>query len=172
MDGQLDENLRKHVTGSSRFVDDQIPRRGMLEVWPVTSPHAAALITRRDAGNARKIEGVRAVLLAEDVPGMNHIGAIRDDEPLLADTNVSFNGQIVALVVGDSVEICRRAASLVEVEYQPLPAVLTIEQAIAVSSYHTEEQIIRTGDSEIALGNAPNRIKGSVSSGGAGSFLS
>ena len=163
---EMGRNFRKHLKGGSRFVDDQIPRRGMLEVWPVVSPHASALLLRRDVSKARKLEGVRAILLAEDVPGLNHIGAIRDDEPLFADTNVFFCGQLIGLVIGESREVCRRAAALVEIDYQPLPSVLTIEQAIAMSSYHTEAQEIHSGDCEGELHNAARKIKGTVSSGG------
>lgn len=142
----------------------------MLEVWPVTSPHAAALITVRDAARALEEEGVRAVLMAEDVPGLNDIGAIRKDEPLLADTNVFFHGQIVAVVVGESLEACRRGAELVEIEYQVMPAVLTIEEAVAVSSYHTELRVIESGDCEEALASAPLTLEGEVTCGGQDHF--
>ncbi len=163
---ETERPLRKHLTGGARFVDDQIPRRGMLEVWPVVSPLASALLTRRDAAKARKVDGVRAVLFAADVPGLNHIGAIRDDEPLFAGTNVFFCGQLVGLVVGESREVCRRAAALGEVEYQRLPAVLTIEQAIAISSFHTDAQEVHSGDCDGELHKVARKIKGTVSSGG------
>ena len=61
--------------------------------------------------------GIRAVLLAEDVPGENNVGGVKHDETLLADKQVWFHGQIVALVVGQSQEVCRAAAEKVMVEY-------------------------------------------------------
>ena len=118
----------------------------MLEVWPVCSPHAHAKILRRDATAARAMPGVRAVLLAEDVPGLNDVGAVRHDEILLADNEVFYHGQIVALVVGETQEICRAAAAKVVVEYEPLPPIFTIEEAIAANSFHTEPNYIRRGD--------------------------
>ncbi len=86
------------MTGEAIYTDDQTA--GALEVWPVCSPHAHAKILRRDATAARAMPGIHAVLLAEDVPGENNVGAVKHDEILLADRKVWFHGQIVALVVG------------------------------------------------------------------------
>ena len=94
----------------------------MLEVWPVCSPHAHARILRRDATAARSMPGIAAVLLAEDVPGLNDVGAVRHDEILLADKEAFYHGQIIALVVGETPELCRAAAAQVIVEYEPLAA--------------------------------------------------
>ncbi|MCE9672509.1 xanthine dehydrogenase molybdopterin binding subunit [Myxococcus stipitatus] len=160
------ESALGHVTGTARYVDDLAQKRPMLEVWPVCAPHAHARILRRDASAARALPGVVTVLLAEDVPGMNDTGPIRHDEPLLARDEVLFHGQLVALVVGTSIEACRAAAKQVVVEYEPLPAVLTVEDAIAQGSYHTEPHVIRRGDVDAALTASPRRLSGIVTLGG------
>ncbi len=160
------ESALGHVTGSAQYVDDLAQKRPMLEVWPVCAPHAHARILRRDPIAARKVPGVVAVLMAEDIPGMNDTGPIRHDEPLLADREVLFHGQLVALVVGESVEACREGARQVVVEYEPLPAILTVEDAIAQGSYHTEPHFIRRGDVDSALAASPHRLTGTVSIGG------
>jgi xanthine dehydrogenase molybdopterin-binding subunit B len=85
---------------------------------------------------ARAMPGIHAVLLAEDVPGENNVGGVKHDEILLADKKVLFHGQVVALVVGESQEACRAAAEKVVVEYEPLPPILTLEQALAARSFH------------------------------------
>src|SRR5206468_11477953 len=126
----------RHVSGAALYVDDQTPRRGMLETWPVCSPHAHARIVRRDATAARAMPGVVAVLMAEDIPGLNDVGAVRHDEILLADKEVFYHGHLVALVVGETLEACRAAAARVVVEYETLEPTLTIEQAIASGSFH------------------------------------
>jgi xanthine dehydrogenase molybdopterin binding subunit/xanthine dehydrogenase small subunit len=154
-----------HVTGSARYVDDEVRGRPMLDVWPVCAPHARARIVRRDATQACAMSGVTAVLFAEDVPGLNDIGAVRHDEPLLAKDEVSFNGQIVALVVGDSLDACRAGAAAVEVDYEALPAILTIEAAIEKASFHTEPSHIRRGDVPAALEASPHRVAGVVQTG-------
>ncbi len=164
------ESGHKHVTGGAIYVDDLPCGHQMLEVWPVCSPHAHARITRRDASAALALPGVVTVLLAEDVPGLNDVGAVRHDEILLADKDVFYHGQIVALVVGHTQEICRAAAAQVIVEYEPLPPIFTIEEAIAAKSFHTEASHIRRGDVEAALQKAPMTFEGEISFGGQDHF--
>ncbi|RKH46627.1 xanthine dehydrogenase molybdopterin binding subunit [Corallococcus sicarius] len=160
------ESALGHVTGSAQYVDDLAQRRPMLTVWPVMSPHAHARILRRDASPALKVPGVVKVLLAEDIPGMNDTGPIRHDEPLLAKDEVLFHAQVVALVVGETPEACREGARQVVVDYEPLPAVLTLDEARAQGSYHTEPHVIRRGDVDSALASSPHRLGGQFEMGG------
>ena len=155
-----------HVTGLARYVDDTAQRRPMLDVWPVMAPHARAKILRRDAAKARRAPGVAAVLLAEDIPGHNNTGPVRHDEPLLATDEILFQGQVVALVVGESTKACRDAAALVEVDYEPLPPIVGIPAAIAAESYHTDPHTLMRGDCAAALAAAPARLDGEFSFGG------
>jgi xanthine dehydrogenase molybdopterin binding subunit/xanthine dehydrogenase small subunit len=164
------ESAHLHVTGQAAYADDQTAGAGMLEVWPVCSPHAHARITRRDATEARTLPGIHAVLLAEDIPGLNDTGVVRRDEPLLAKDEVLYHGQIVALVVGNSQEACRAAAEKVVVEYEVLPAIFSIEEAIAKDSFHTEANIIRRGDAAGGFANSPHRLEGNFSCGGQDHF--
>src|SRR3989442_14050790 len=78
------ESAHKHVTGEAIYTDDQTAGKAMLEVWPICSPHAHARILKRDATAARATPDIRAVLLAEDIPGLNDVGT-KHDEILLAD---------------------------------------------------------------------------------------
>jgi xanthine dehydrogenase molybdopterin binding subunit/xanthine dehydrogenase small subunit len=155
-----------HVTGGARFVDDVAQGRAMLEMWPVTVPHARAKIVRRDGSRARELPGIRAVLFGEDIPGENDVGAVRHDEALLAVDEVKFHGHPVALVVGESVEQCRRAARLVEIEVEPLPAILGVRAAIEAQSFHTEPHVIARGDAGAAIAKAPERLSGEIEIGG------
>jgi xanthine dehydrogenase molybdopterin binding subunit/xanthine dehydrogenase small subunit len=154
------ESAHKHVTGEARYTDDQAAAKVMLEVWPVCSPHARARILRRDASAARLMPGIKAVLLAEDVPGINSVGSPGKDEILLADKEVDFHSQIVALVVGESQAACRAAAERVAVEYEPLTPTLTTAGAIAAQSFHNEPNFIRRGDVDVALQAAAVRVQG------------
>ncbi len=141
------ESGHKHVSGEAIYTDDQASIRKTLEVWPVCSPHARAKILKRDATIARAMPGIKSVLLAEDIPGLNDIGT-KHDEILLADKDVFFQGQLVALVVGETFEACRAAAEKVVVEYEPLPALFTIEEALAQNSFHNEPNFIRRGNAD------------------------
>ena len=157
------ESGHNHVTGEAIYTDDQTG--GMLEVWPVCSPHARAKIVKRDASAARQMPGIRAVLLAEDIPGLNGVGTKRD-EILLADSEVLFHGHMVALVVGETQEACLVAAGKVVVEYEPLPHILTLRQALAEKSFHNEPNFIRRGNCDDALAGAPSVLEGGFEMGG------
>jgi xanthine dehydrogenase molybdopterin binding subunit/xanthine dehydrogenase small subunit len=160
------ESAHKHVTGEAMYVDDQTCGKNFLEVWPVCSLHAHAKILKRDAAAARSMPGIKAVLLAEDIPGRNDVGAVKQDEILLADKEVLFHGHLVALVVGDSQEACRAAAEKVVVEYETLTPILTLRDAIAKNSFHNEPNFIRRGDAEKGLGAAPLKLEGEFEFGG------
>ena len=164
------ESAHKHVSGRALYVDDAIPLRERLEVWPVCSPHSRAKILRRDASRARVMPGVKAVLLAEDIPGLNDTGTVRPDEPLLASDEVFYHGQLVALVVGEREDCCRRAAEALQIEYEPLPAILSVADAITANSFHTEPNFIRRGDVNRAISEAPFRLDGTFLLGGQDHF--
>jgi len=160
------ESAVGHVTGRALYVDDTAQRRKMLDVWPVCAPHARAKILRRDATKARQALGIHAVLLAEDIPGENNTGPVRHDEPLLAKDEILFHGQMVAFVVGDSLPACRAAAALVEVDYEPQPAVIGLPAAIAAGCFHTEPHALSRGDVAAALAAAPAKLEGEFEFGG------
>jgi xanthine dehydrogenase molybdopterin binding subunit/xanthine dehydrogenase small subunit len=156
-----------HVTGGAQYVDDEAQKRGdMLVLWPVSSPHAHARVVSVDASAAREMPGVACVLTASDIPGHNDVGAIRQDESLLAKDEVLFAGHMVAAVVGDSYEQCRAAAAKVRVEYEPLPAILSIEDAIAKGSFHNDPHRIARGDAAKALASAKHVVRASLHIGG------
>ncbi|HEY4222986.1 MAG TPA: xanthine dehydrogenase small subunit, partial [Myxococcota bacterium] len=162
----LHDSARGHVTGSAMYVGDTAQKRAMLELWPVTVPHAHARIKKRDASAARAMPGVKAVLFAEDIPGQNDVGAIRKDEILLALDEVKFHGHPVAVVVADTIEHARRAAQAVVVEAEPLPAILGVRAAIAAGSFHTEPHKIERGDVNTALASAAHVIEAELDIGG------
>jgi xanthine dehydrogenase molybdopterin binding subunit/xanthine dehydrogenase small subunit len=159
------ESGHKHVTGEAVYTDDQLAGKNVLEVWPVCAPHARAWILKRDATAARQLPGIQAVLLAEDIPGLNDVGT-KHDEILLADKEVLFHGHMVALVVGETQEACRAAAEKVVVEYEPLPHILTLRQALAEKSFHNEPNFIRRGNCDDTLANAPSMLEGEFELGG------
>ncbi|MCX4244753.1 xanthine dehydrogenase molybdopterin binding subunit [Paraliomyxa miuraensis] len=161
----IHESGYRHVSGQARYVDDWPLPPGTGHVWVVTSPHARARIVGCELAAARAMPGVRAVLLARDVPGSLHIGPIVHDEELLARDEVLYVGQPVALVVADDLAAARMAGAEVRVEYEVRPAILTIEQAIEAGSYVAEPHVIARGDVEAALAGAALRIDGEVRTG-------
>ncbi|MEI7720882.1 MAG: xanthine dehydrogenase molybdopterin binding subunit [Verrucomicrobiota bacterium] len=161
------ESGHKHVSGEAVYADDiSLKRENALEVWYVTSPHAKARIKRRDATEARKVPGVLAVLMAEDVSGLNNTGPVVHDEPLFADKEVCFHGQLIALVVGETAEICREAAAKVVVQYEKQKPILTVEEAIEKNSFHTQANFMRRGNAAKGLEEASKKMQGSLFIGG------
>jgi xanthine dehydrogenase large subunit len=161
----LHESGLRHTTGEALYVDDYPMPVGGLHGWVVTSPHAHARITRRDATRARALAGVHAVLFAADVPGHNQVGTVVHDEPLLAEDEVLFVGQSVAVVIAENATIARKAAGLVEVDYAPLEPVLTVRDAIAKKSFLSDPHFIRRGDVEAALKRSALILEGEVENG-------
>jgi xanthine dehydrogenase large subunit len=130
------ESARGHVTGEALYTDDLLARfPPVLHAWPVLAPHAHALVTALDAAPALEEPGVVSTLTEADVPGEGNSGANRHDEPLFP-TEVMYHRQPVAWVLGETVEAAQRGAARVQVSYQPLPAILTVEDAIAAQSFH------------------------------------
>ncbi|HEX8372741.1 MAG TPA: xanthine dehydrogenase molybdopterin binding subunit [Chthoniobacterales bacterium] len=160
------ESAVGHVCGSAMYVDDVASRRRMLEIWPVMAPHARARILDCDVSEAARIPGVVRVLVAEDIPGLNDVGASIHDEILLADQEVFFHGQIIAAVVGETLEACRLAAEQVKVTYEVLPHLLTIPEAIAAESFHTEPNFMRRGDWRAGLDASAFSLEGEFEIGG------
>ena len=79
------------------------------------------------------------------LPGEGDTGAARHDEPLFP-AEVLFHRQPVAWVLGETLDAARRGAARVRVEYEELPAILTIPQAIAANSYLTDALTLARGD--------------------------
>jgi len=131
----------------------------------VTSSCASAQIVKRNADAARQVPGVTAVLLAEDLGGENASLPWRAEEPLLAAERVDFSGQPIALIVGESIAACRLAEEVFEIEFHSAPAVLSVEHALAMSSFHGEMHRIERGDPVGAMAGAANRLEGSLSIG-------
>lgn len=124
------------LTGRGTFVDD-ISRPGMLHACFVRSPFARARINGIDASGALALPGVRAVFTAADLnPDVHeawHAVAGKDvpdpPRPPLAEGEAKFVGDPVAMVVADNRYIAEDAIELVEVDYEPLPAIADFTRA-------------------------------------------
>ncbi|MDY6995993.1 MAG: xanthine dehydrogenase family protein molybdopterin-binding subunit [Actinomycetota bacterium] len=125
------------LTGHGSFVDD-INRPGMLHACFVRSPFARAKITRFDASSARALPGVHAVLTAADLnPDVReawHAVAGKDipdtPRPPLAEGEVKFVGDPIALVIAESRYLAEDAVEHIDIDYEPLPAVADFTRAV------------------------------------------
>ena len=159
------ESARGHVTGEALYTDDLLGRfPNLLHAWPVTAPHAHALVKGLDATPALDEPGVVTTLTATDAPGDADSGPSRHDEPLFP-VEVMFHRQPVAWVLGETLEAAQRGAARVRVEYEPLPAILTIQQAIEQGTFLTDTLRLSHGDVSLIESSAL-RLEGELSIGG------
>jgi xanthine dehydrogenase large subunit len=164
------ESAVGHVTGRAVYTDEQREPVGMLRLYPVQAPFAHARIVAIDTSAALAMPGVRAVLTAGDVPGDNNTGTILHDEPLIPAEAVSHYGQAVAWVVAVDMATAQAAARRVRVDFDPLPACLGIDQAIAENRFHLAPAKVERGEVDAALAAAPHRLHGEVRCGGQDHF--
>jgi putative selenate reductase molybdopterin-binding subunit len=125
------------VTGRPVFVADIPDRPGTLHLAMLTSPHAHARIRSIDTSRAEALDGVALVLTHENTPEKRYTTAGQGyPEPSpydarMFDTKVRYVGDRVAVVAADTLELARRALSLIEVDYEVLDPVLSIDDAVA-----------------------------------------
>ena len=147
---------RSLVTGKPVFVDDLPKRPGLLHIALVTSPHAHARITSIDTSRAEEGEGVGLILDHRNTPERRYTTAgqgFPEPSPYDArmfDTKVRWVGDRVAAVAADSLEAAERAAELIDVEYELLEPVLSIDEAIAEGApvIHDEDDALDIWDAE------------------------
>jgi CO/xanthine dehydrogenase Mo-binding subunit len=118
------------VTGKVLYAGD-MTMPGMLHAKILWSAHAHARIRSIDISAARALPGIHAVLTHEDVPGPNRYGVAVLDQRVLAQDKVRSFADAVAIVAADSEEAAREAVERIVVDYDPLPGVFTIEDALA-----------------------------------------
>lgn len=119
---------RAKVTGKAKYADD-IKFYDMLHCVPVYSDQIHAEIKSIDLTRAMKCAGLVRIITAQDIPGVRKFGQIRKDYSLLADDKIRYEGDVLALVVADSLENALNAADEVDVIYKELPKVLSPEEA-------------------------------------------
>ncbi|WP_341947301.1 xanthine dehydrogenase molybdopterin binding subunit [Microbacterium sp. LWH11-1.2] len=158
------ESAALHVTGAAMYTDDLAAHTaGVLTAWPVQSTNAHAKVTV-DVSGAYEVPGVVRVLTADDVPGINDAG-IKHDEPLFP-SEAMFYGHALVWVLGETQEAARLGAERVTVEYEPLPSLITVRDAIDAESYQGIARTVQRGDAASALASAAHVFEGVTEFGG------
>lgn len=163
----IHESATLHVTGEATYTDDIPELRGTLYAALITSPvaHGELLGEGIDREAILREHGVVAVYTAKDIPGENNCGPIIHDDPFLADGKVEFLGQAVAVVVAREMLYAREAAHKAKVLVRELPAILTVEAAMAANSFVMPAKGIVRGDAAAAIASAPHKLKGTTRTG-------
>ncbi len=161
------ESARLHVTGEAVYTDDIPELRGTLYAALILSPVAHGELIGEGIDRAAILaeHGVVAVYTASDIPGENNCGPIVHDDPFLAVGKVEFLGQAVAVVVARDMLYAREAAKKAVVNVKELPAILTIDEAMAAKSFVMPPKGITRGTPAEAIKNATHTIKGQTTCG-------
>ncbi|MGH7365781.1 MAG: xanthine dehydrogenase family protein molybdopterin-binding subunit [Candidatus Rokuibacteriota bacterium] len=131
------------VTGRARYVTD-LTQPGMLHAALLRSPHAHARIRAIDVAAARAVSGVHAVVTSADLTWCDpYFGPAFRDRPILAIDVARYEGEPVAAVVAEDADAAALALDRIVVDYEPLAAVTTIEDALAPGAalVHTDEPL-------------------------------
>ncbi|MGL6233949.1 MAG: xanthine dehydrogenase molybdopterin binding subunit [Segniliparus sp.] len=154
------ESAALHVTGAALYTDDLVCRtKDVLHAYPVQTAHARARIVAVRTEPALRVPGVVRVLSAADVPGVNDAG-VKHDEPLFPQDEIMFHGHAVCWVLGETLEAARLGALAVEVDARPLPALVTIAEAVAADSFQGARPTLRRGDVESGFASSAHVFDG------------
>ncbi len=145
-----DESVPK-ATGQAKFSAD-FSLSHMLHAKLLISPHAHARILNIDTSRAMKLPGVKAVITGKDIPPIKMLPGLGPDLPtdqyIFAIDRVCYLGDAIASVAAVDEDTAEEALELIKVEYEPLPAVLDLEEAIRPGALkiheHAERNIAAT----------------------------
>jgi len=138
----------------------------MLYGHLVCSKQAHAKIKSINYEKARTLRGVKAILSYKDIQGANQMGPVIHDEPCLAENEVHFIGHVILLIAAENKDIAREAEKLIEIQYEPLEAILDLETAILKENNLQTPRKIECGDISAAFKVCDHIIEGTLRTGG------
>jgi len=154
-----------HSRGEALFVDDAPHPEDLLHATVFTSTVARGEIIQLDLSKARALSGVKAIFTAEDIQGTNQIGGLVEDELLLAEKEVFYIGESIALIIANSIEIARAARTAIICKYKEKPAVFEAREAYAKGLTHPPERELILGNTEEAFKHCDLVLSGQTDSG-------
>ncbi|HLQ85805.1 MAG TPA: molybdopterin cofactor-binding domain-containing protein, partial [Salinisphaeraceae bacterium] len=160
------DSAHKHVNGEARFGDDIPEPQGLLHAYARPAERTHARIISMDLAPVRAFPGVKAVVAAADLHATsNDIGTAFPGDLVFADGEVQYHGQPLFAVAADSRATARRAAMQAKIEYEDLPAILTIDEALAAQAEVRPTKEWVRGEPERALAHATHRLSGRTFTG-------
>ncbi|MBA7487316.1 4-hydroxybenzoyl-CoA reductase subunit alpha [subsurface metagenome] len=153
-------DAKSKVTGKAMYVDD-VMLPNMLYGKILRSPHPHARILNIDTSRAEQLLGVKAILTGRNVPKVYMVGIDVKDEPFLAwDGKVRFVGQEVAAVAATEQAIAEEALELIKLDYEELPAVLNVDDAIRPNATQIHDEVRELKEDPDKYG--PMKVKNNI----------
>ncbi len=155
-----------HVRGTSLFLDDFMLPENLLHAAVLVSPVSHGVMEKLETAEALSIPGVETVFTAEDIPGKNQIGSIIKDELLLAEEELLFIGQPVAVALADTPEKARAAVKAIRLETRELPSVVDPREAFEQGMLLAPPRTFSMGNTSKAWDRCDCIVSGRADSGG------
>ncbi|WP_078577874.1 xanthine dehydrogenase subunit D [Salipaludibacillus agaradhaerens] len=135
------------VSGELHYLTD-MTRENMLYGKVLRSGVAHAKLVDVKTGEAEKLPGVKAILTHKDVPGLNGFGIAEPNQPVFCDRLIRYEGDAIAVVAAETLEIAEEALALIHVDYNELPILDSPEKALEpdAPSLHKEGNILHERD--------------------------
>ncbi len=160
------EDSIKHVTGKSKFINDVPISEGALHAFVFTSSSAKGKITGLDISTALTYPGIKKIITYKDIPGVNQLGTIIKDEPLLAENEVHFIGQPIAIIIGEDEHCVRDAVKLIECKIEEETPILDPREAFLKNELIAPPVTFTLGNVDEAWKACEVVLEGVVNSGG------
>ena len=157
-----------HVAGTAPYIDDMPEIEGTVHVAPGFAKEGSrGKITSCDLSAVKAFPGVLAVFTATDIPARNDCSPAAGDDPILAETEIQFHGQVIFAVAAQTRDIARRAARLAKIKIDQLQPIVTVDDALNNASPDLlSPYAFDSGDHAAAMAAAPHRASGKFSIGG------
>ncbi|MCB1387175.1 MAG: xanthine dehydrogenase molybdopterin binding subunit [Nitratireductor sp.] len=160
------DSARGHVSGRARYIDDMLEPEGCLHLAPGLSPVAAGRIRSMDLSAVRAAPGVVAVLTAKDVPGLNDWSGSFGGDPILAEKEVVFHGQVLFAVVAKTRLEARKAARLAKVEIAETRPLVDVRDGLKSGKTVLDPYTFEKGDPAGKIGRSAQSLDGEIVIGG------
>jgi len=155
----------RHVRGESLFADDFLVPEGTLFASVFAASIAHGKILSIDISEAEKFSGVKIIITSKDIPGQNQIGGIIQDEPLLAENEVHYCGQPVAVVLAENLLIAREAKKKIRIAYETLAPITDAREAYAKGMLIIPPRIFSNGNVDEAWKQCDVVVDGTIETG-------
>lgn len=151
-------DVREKVTGTARYAGDLfLP--GMLHGKILRSKYPHAKILKVNTSEAQKMPGVSCVLTAEDIAGTNRFGLAIQDQEVLVENKARYMGDAIAAVAAETEDIASAALKKIYVEYEILPVVSTVEEALEVGAPKIHEKGNLLQHTKVRKGNVQKGLE-------------
>ena len=160
------DSASRHVRGSALYIDDIAEPAGTIHLAPGHAAETCGTITALNLDAVRSAPGVVAVLTASDIPGINDCSPALGDDPILAETDIHFHGQVIFAVAAETRDQARHAVKLADITIAPAPVAITVAEGLKRGEEVLPPHEYLRGDPEAAIKSAANQLTGTLTIGG------